>query len=697
MMARYRIGVDIGGTFTDAVLADMDTGETILSKVPTTPSDPSIGFLNSIDRVLASLDVSRVLQIIHATTIATNSIIEGKTSKAAFITTKGFKDLLEIQRQIRPKLYDIFFQKPKPLVPRWLCFEVTERLNSDGAVTTPLDEGEVSAIGKTLKQEEVEAAAICLLHAYRNPIHERRIAEILHSTYPDLFITCSSEISSQFREYPRASTTVINASVMPVVQKYLTRLEGQLANRGIEASFYVMQSSGGIMTSASAKRSPAYIVESGPAAGVIAAASIGGMGQERPILSFDMGGTTAKVGMIEKGQPKMAAGYEVGVGATPETGLTKGAGYPLTTPVVDLVEIGAGGGSIGWIDSGGALKVGPQSAGADPGPACYPKGGKLPTITDANVILGRIEPDHFLGGEMKLNKQAAEAAIKEHCATVMGGDIVATAMGIVEIANANMLRAMRLVSIERGHDPRDFVMIAFGGAGPMHANAIADELGVSSVIVPLNPGVTSALGLLMTNLRHDYVRTCIEALDTVDFSKINTIYQEMESDAVKTLLEEHVSKDDITLNRYMGVRYIGQSYELVVPCSSGVLTQADSKTIANTFFTHHRRTYGHASPEEPVEIVDIRLVAQGTIARPKFKEIEKGGRDPESASMGRRQVFFKELGGSTDTPTYDRYKLKFGNIVDGPAIIQDMDSTTVVHPSYEASTDKFALVTLRKK
>ena len=451
-MSKYRLGVDIGGTFTDAMLVNTETGQTEISKVSTTPKDSSIGFLTAVARIMEGKSPEEVSQIVHATTVATNAIIEGKVAKSGLIITKGFRDVLEVQRQIRPRLYDIFFDKPKPLIPRYLSFEVTERLDTTGRIDTPLDENEVREVARKLKEEDVASIAVCLIHSYINPEHERRVGAIVREEFPGVYITLSSDIAPVFREYPRASTTAINAVLLPLVSAYVSRLEKELTSRGFSAGFYIMQSNGGIMTSSVSKVRPAYMVESGPAAGVIAAAAFGELLGYEHIISFDMGGTTAKAGLVEKGEPKMAVNYEVGVAATPETGLVRGAGYPLKTPVIDLVEIGAGGGSIAWVDSGGSLRVGPRSAGADPGPACYPMGGAEPTITDANLVLGRIDPDYFLGGEMKLRPEAAVNAIRNSCGSVLGGDVVRIAYAIVEIANASMLRALRLVSVERGYD-----------------------------------------------------------------------------------------------------------------------------------------------------------------------------------------------------------------------------------------------------
>jgi N-methylhydantoinase A len=471
MSARFRLGVDIGGTFTDAVLLDEASGEISVAKVLSTPSDPSVGFLDAVDRILerGRAAAGELSYIVHGTTVATNALIEGKTPRTAFITTRGFRDMLEIGRQVRPTLYDVHFEKPRPLVPRDLCFEVTERLDHTGHELEPLDEATVRAIGAKLAAADVVSVAVCLLHSYLNAVHEKRVAALLREVNADLLISLSAEVCPEFREYFRASTTVINACVRPVLARYLKGIENRLRGRGIRAELLIMQSNGGVLTFKTGAEKPAYMVESGPAAGVIVANFIAGELGHRNVISFDMGGTTAKVGVILDGRPKVTKVYEVGVRALPGTGNARAGGYPIRTPVIDLVEIGAGGGSVGWVDAGGILRVGPHSAGADPGPICYGRGGTEPTITDANLVLGRLDPRFFLGGEMALDVEAAREGIHARCASALGMEVTACANGIVEIANAAMINALRIVTVQRGYDPRDLVMVAFGGAGPLHA------------------------------------------------------------------------------------------------------------------------------------------------------------------------------------------------------------------------------------
>jgi len=699
-MAQYRLGIDIGGTFTDGVLMKLETGELLTTKVATTPRDLAGGFLHAIERVVAEAAISpdEVAQLIHATTVATNAIIENNVARSAFITTKGFRDILEIQRQIRPALYDLFFEKPVPLIPRYLCYEVTERVTAEGGVLEPLAEDEVRQVVQQIRQEGVEAIAVCFLHSYINASHEKRTGEIIKEEFPGVYLTLSSEINPEFREYFRASTTVINTSLMPLVARYIEMLQKEIATRGLKSGLYVMQSAGGLMTGDVARDKPAFMVESGPAAGVIAASTMGSLLGFPNVISFDMGGTTAKAGLVQRGQPKLAANYEVGSAAmSPDARGRKGSGYPLNTPVIDLVEIGAGGGSIAWIDTGGSLRVGPRSAGADPGPACYQTGGALPTVTDANLILGRIDPDYFLGGEMKLNKRAAEQAIAEHCAGALGKDVVATAAGIVEIANANMVRALKIVSVERGYDPREHVLIAFGGAGPMHVNAIVEELMVPTVIIPMNPGITSALGLLMTDLRHDYVMTYICRADQVDLDRVNNIYRDFEHQGRSLLAQEGMKSQDMLSSRYMDMRYVGQSYELTIPLPGKEIAAKDIVDAVNLFHKEHERAYGHCAPEEPVQIANLKLSVIGRIPKPRLRELERGDISPEKALRTSRKVYFAEAGGFLECHVYDRYRLAQGNMINGPAIVDDKDATTVIHPDYQAQVDRFGNLMLAKK
>ena len=691
MTSRYRLGIDIGGTFTDATLIDENTGEIRTGKVPSTPEDPSVGFIHATDRMLdeASVSPDEVEYLVHGTTVATNAIIEKKVAPTGFITSDGFRDLLEIQRQIRPTLYDLHFEKPRPLVPRYLCFGVPERLDAQGSVLTPLDENALVDAVRQLKCENVTAVAVCFLHSYINPAHEKRAGEILREVFPGAIVSLSSEVAPEFREYFRASTTVINACIRPIVANYLRRIETRLREKGVGAALLVMQSSGGVFTFASASEKPVFMVESGPAAGVIAATHLGTALGNPDVISFDMGGTTAKAGLIQNGTPRVTKEYEVGTAAQSGVGASRGAGYPIRTPVLDLVEIGAGGGSIAWVDSGGILRVGPQSAGADPGPVCYGKGGEEPTITDANLVLGRLNPNYFLGGEIELEVEAARDAIREKCAKPLGMGVVETAHGIVEIANTAMTNALRLVSVQRGYDPRDFVLVAFGGAGPVHANRLAIEVQIPQTIIPMSPGTTSAMGLLVTDLKHDYSRTLIQRIDQVDTGMVANIYRDLEADGRASLEREGMNSGDISFVHQIDMRYVGQSYELTIPLPAGKLGAAEIKDVLSRFHREHHRSYGYSASDEPVEFVNLRLSAIGKINKPHLRQIAADGSPLSAAQKDVRSVFFAECEGYVECPIYDRYRLSACAVLEGPAIVEEIDATTVIHPGYQALVDGF--------
>ena len=690
MTDQYRLGVDVGGTFTDAILVNESTGEIRTGKVPSTPSDPSIGFLEVVHRMLerGSVPPDTVKYLVHGTTVATNAIIEGNLSKTAFVTTEGFSDLLEIQTGIRPVLYDLQFEKLKPLVPRHLCFGIPERLDFRGDVLTPLDEEATREVAKRLLDEGVESIAVCLLHAYLNPVHEKRIGEIFKETMPSALFSLSSEVAPEFREYFRASTTVINAAVRPVVARYLESIQTRIRNSGVSGELLVMQSSGGVLTFEAAMDRPVFMVESGPAAGVIAASHLGNSLGYADVISFDMGGTTAKTGLIDSGTPRVTKDYEVGGTAAATEHGSRGAGYPIRTPVIDLVEIGAGGGSIAWIDSGGVLRVGPQSAGADPGPVCYGRGGTEPTITDANLVLGRISPDYFLGGEMELDVDAARRAIKDRCADPLGMDVVEVALGIVEIANSAMVSALRQVSVQRGYDPRDFLLIAFGGAGPVHANRLAAELEIPNVLVPMSPGTTSAMGLLVTDIKHDYSVALIQRADRLDSEAAGESFRRLKEQGEAALEREDVASEDMDFVYQADMRYVGQSYELTISLVDGQLGDEQLSDILHRFHQEHERAYGFKADGEPVEFVALRLSAIGAISRPEAREISQDGRVLATALKASRPAYFVESGGLVDCSIYDRYKLQPGFEIEGPAIVEEVDSTTVIHPGYRAVVDK---------
>ena len=691
-----RIAVDIGGTFTDATLIDEETGRVSIAKVSTTPSDPSAGFMDAVERALADggVEAAQVGFVVHATTVATNAIIEGKIARSGFVTTEGFRDLLEIARQVRPTLYDTQFEKTRPLIPRDRAVGVVERLGPKGEVIVPLAEDSVREAAALMRREGVESIAVCLLHSYVNPAHEQRVGAILAEELPGVPVSLSAEVAPEFREYLRASTTVINAAIRPVVERYLAGIEGRLLEAGIDARLLVMQSSGGVFGSEAAARRPVFMVESGPAAGVIASASLGEALGVSDILSFDMGGTTAKVGLIQDGKPSVTKDYQVGGHASAGVGGMSLSGYPVRTPVVDLVEIGAGGGSIAWVDSGGLLRVGPRSAGADPGPVCYRRGGTEPTVTDANVVLGRLNPSYFLGGEIGLDVEGARRAIEERCATPLGLPAVEAANGIVEIANAAMVNALHLISVQRGYDPRDFVLVAFGGAGPVHANALIRDAEMPTLLIPRSPGIFSATGLLATDLKRDASATVMERFEALDPGELEAAFAGLERTGTAELEAEGLARDAIELVRQLDMRYVGQSYELTIP-TLGPLDAARVASLGERFHAEHDRMYGFSAPGEPTECVSIRVTTIGRIAKPALRPLELDGGRPDPKE--RRAVYFAEAGDYVDCPVYDRYRLSAGATLAGPAVIEEYDSTTVVHPGYAAEVDSYGNLILRRE
>ena len=688
-MDDYSVAVDVGGTFTDIVLCNLATNEQLVHKTPSTPEDPSIGFLTGLKEILAanSVQASQVKHVFHGTTIATNTIIEGKGAKAGLITCEGFRDVLEIAYQTRPSLYDIFYDKPTPLIPRYLSRGVTQRTGPDGETVVPLDEDSVRSVADLFLKEQVEAVAVALLHAYKNPEPERRIAEILAEICPELPVVLSSDNSPEYREYPRTSTTVVNTVLLPRVGPYIANLEEKLEARGIRSGLHLMSSSGGIIAANIAKRQPVQMVESGPAAGVIGAAFVAARSGYENLLALDIGGTTAKLAVVNDGQPKIAEQFEVGASAVANVTAQRGQGYPVLTPVISLVEIGAGGGSIAHLDPGGALTVGPQSAGADPGPACYGQGGNEPTLTDANLVLGRINPDFFLGGEAKLDVELARQAVMEHAARPTGLDLLEAANAIIDIANAKMVSALYFISVEQGIDPRDYVLVPSGGAGPMQAVSIAKALGVTKVLIPPTPGLNSAVGMLATDLKHEVVRTHMQETMHTDPGKLAGIYEELEAATRSLLQEQEVSDADITVTREAGMCYVGQSYQLQVSLPDTIDDHTAAR-LAEAFHSRHAETYGFANEQEPTQIVNLRVVGIGAVDRPVLQQLDDATDSASRAIKGTRQVYFSESNGLIDVDLYDREKLVAGDTFSGPAIVEQMDTTIVVSPDTRVVVEK---------
>jgi N-methylhydantoinase A len=690
-MSRYRIGIDIGGTFTDHVLHDEDTGQTLNIKVPTTPSDLSRCFLEGLqaleDRVareLPGLDF-----IAHGTTVNTNAIMQRRGAKAALLTTKGFRDVLEIGRQIRPGAYDFFSERPAPLVPRSLRAEVAERIASDGSVVTPISEPGLLEAAKFFREHRVDAVAICFLNSYANPAHELEAKRILNRELPGVYIAISAEVSREFREFERTSTVVADAYVGPLFISYLDRLESELkAMLGESGRLVIMHSGGGLMSVDRARHRPHTTIESGPAAGVIAAAELGVRVGIPSVISFDMGGTTAKASLVEKGQLRILSMF--GIGEEQHGGIGgRITGIPIRSPIVDVVECGTGGGSIAWVDSGGLLKVGPQSAGAEPGPACYDAGGTEPTVTDAHVVLGRLDPVFFLGGQMQLKSELAHHAVEEKVAGPLGMSTMEAAQGIIDVVNANMVRILRVVSIARGFDPRDFALVAFGGAGPLHAAELAAELGIGRVIVPSSPGLFSAQGMLMADLQASLRLTRLVRVTPENLGMIRGTLAELEAEAEAALELEQVPSERREVSTTIEMRYVGQNFELDVPVRKAPETAAGLESLLARFHAIHERTYGHCEPREPVVAVTFKVLAVGKMPRPAPEKLVSGGTDAGGAYLGTRKVFLKQTGGLIDCQAYSRELLTVGNVLNGPAIIYQSDTTTLVMSGQRAEVDQY--------
>ena len=679
------MGIDIGGTFTDVVMLNEQTGEVFNGKLLSTPKDLSEGVTTIFRRMLAetAIEPGDITTAIHGTTVATNAIIERKGAKTALLTTQGFRDVLEIGRELRYSLYDLYLQMPEPLVPRYLRQEIRERLDKDGNVLTEMDREQVHSILSALNSEDIESLAICFLHSYADNKHEKAAAEIVHEKYPDLSISISSEVACEIREFERTSTTVANAYLQPLMEGYLDKLESGLQKIGYKGRLFTMMSNGGISTADTAKQFPVRLIESGPAAGALAAAYFGSLIRENNLLSFDMGGTTAKMCVVHNGKPILSNEFE----AARVHRFAKGSGLPLKIPSIELIEIGTGGGSIAAVDAMGLLKVGPESAGADPGPACYGRGGTDPTITDADVVLGFLDPDYFLGGEMKLDRTASMAALKP-LADRLKIDPVEAAAGIVDVANENMAIATRIHIAELGMDPRSFSMIAFGGAGPVHAEQVARKTGLKRVIAPLGAGTLSALGILVAPPALDFTHAYVSRLDALDWDRLNTIFRDMEIRGTEVLRDAGVKPDDMRFIRKADMRYVGQGYEISVEIPDGKLRLEDAERIEDAFWKEYQRLYGRSIENVALEGVTWRVWAQGPI--PEF-DLKGSRSDPVrkdgTSSKGTRKVYFPEKKATIETGVYDRYRLKPGDRFNGPAIVEERESTVVAGPESNCHID----------
>jgi len=681
-----RLAIDIGGTFTDLVYYDEKTAETTISKVSTTPKDEAEGVVQSIKK--AHVELAKCRFLIHGTTVVINAVLERKGAKTALITTDGFKDVYIIGRVNRPDMYNLYYKKPEPFVPRSLTFEVPERMNYKGEVLRPLVTDVLQEIALTLRRNDVSSVAVSLLHSYANPSHEEQVGRVLKELYPEVHISLSSTIVREFREYERTSTTVINAYVMPIVDGYLRRLETVISSMGFGGDFLIMQSNGGVMTADRAREIPVQVIESGPVAGVIGSAHLGAALGIKNIISFDMGGTTAKSSLIVEGKPKLWADYRIG-------GYNRG--HPVKVPVVDIVEVGTGGGSVAWVDSGGSLKVGPRSAGAFPGPMCYGLGGSEPTVTDANVLLGRINPNGFLGGEMNLDLESSRRGIK-NLADDLHLEENSTLAGIKKVADSNMSLSIRAVSVERGYDPRDFTMVAYGGGGPLHAVDLARELGVPKVVIPPNPAHFSAWGMLLADLRHDYVRTFVMRIDQMDLQDLLEIYHSLEELGKKTLVDEGISNDRMEFQCSLDMRYLGQEHTVNVPVSIFELENGKKTDVRERFDRLHEERYRHSAPEEVAEVVNLRVATLGQVDKPKLKirSREPPG-ESKRAFKGRRDVYDTNISKFVESSVFVREELKPGNVVQGPAAIEEYASTVVLSSGDVCIVDEYGNLVVEVK
>lgn len=675
-----RVASDIGGTFTDLVFLDESTGEVGVGKSSTTPKNFALGVIETLKK--AELRIQETTFFVHGSTIIINALTERKGAKTGLITTEGFRDVLEITRANRPDLYNMYYTKPKPFVPRQYRLEVRERMNYKGEELLPLNEEDVNEAVSYLKKEGVDVIAVCFLHSYANPVHEQRCGEIIRAAAPDIPVTLSCEITQEWREYERTNTAVLNSYVLKTAHHYLDNLEKNLSDMGMGKVYHVMQSNGGTATFEMGKRAPINLVESGPVGGVIGTAVIGKLIGEPNAISLDVGGTTAKTSLVEGGEPRITTEYKI-------EWRRDYAGYPILIPTVDIVEIGAGGGSIAWVDGAGALRVGPVSAGADPGPASYGWGGDKPTVTDANVLAGRINPDYFLGGEIPLKVDIAQKAMKP-VADSFGIAIEQAAMGVIRLADSNMVNALKLVSVRRGYDPREFIMVAFGGGGAMHAGALTRELKVKKAVIPTDPAVFSAWGMLMTDLRQDFIKTFICRTDQIDPSRLTAFFSEMEGQAMELMKEQHITEDRIVFQRFADMRYMGQEHTVKVPIPSGEIKAKQIPEINERFHKLHEHAYTFRL-DTVVELVNYHLTAFGVVEKPDLRKVDGQGRTMKEALKGERSVNFDELG-FHKSPIYERDLLPLGKQAPGPMVIEEPASTTVVFPDQKVMRDEYGFL-----
>lgn len=689
-----RVGIDVGGTFTDLIAYDPASGRVTSLKVHTTPADPSDGVLHCFRHFkAASPEPPAIGELAHATTIATNTLLQKKGARTCLLTTRGFEDILELRRHNRPLMYDLFQEISPPLVPRSLRMGITERLDPDGNVLVPIDENELLESIKKIQSGGIESVAICFLHAYANPVHEKMAMAKILAHFPHLVVSCSYEVWPEFREYERTSTTVLNAYIRPSVDRYLGKMAEELSREGVEA-FSVMKSNGGLTSAENSRHFPVHLIESGPAAGMVSAAWLGrglGLGD---IITLDVGGTTAKAGIIKNGTPGVTTEFHADC---LHHGIPVG-GYPVRSPVIDLVEIGAGGGSIAWIDKAGILKVGPHSAGAVPGPACYGMGGSEPTVTDANLILGFLNPEYFHGGGTRLFREQAEKAIYDRIGKVYGWSLEKAAASVIRIAKANLIEMVRLVSIRKGFDPRDFSLLAYGGAGPLHASFIARDLAISRTLVPPLAGVFSALGLLTAGVRHDLVRTRPCLTDEMPLSAGPKAFRDLEDQMMDLLDREDRDLKKVSLSRSADLRYLGQVFELTLDVVGELDTPNQIRSLEATFEEKYKASFHYILPASRIEVVNFRLSATIEDATPQIEKFFGNVPDlPGSGESCMRKIFDDEKGEFREVPGYRMERLKPADEIDGPAIIDAMDTTVYILEGQRGFMDERRCLFIKSK
>lgn len=680
-MGRYRVSVDTGGTFSDFVFYEEETNSLSITKVPSTPEDPSRAILAGIQELLdRGVAPAEILFFSHGTTVGTNALLEGKGVRTGLLVTEGFRGIYEVQEQARPygpPVFDVLYDRPPLLIPPYLTGEVPERIDSRGEELAPVDLERTRELADRLRERGVEAVAVCLLFSFLNPAHERAVADIVRSRHPNCAVSLSSTVLPQIREYLRLSTTVINATLQPILARYMEKLDERLRTVGVTtAQKYIMQSNGGVTTVMKTPERAVTTVLSGPAGGVIAGVEIGRQAGFPDLITLDIGGTSCDVALIQAGAPVLRTQGEI-------------EGRHIGVPMLDIYTLSAGGGTMARVDSVGVLQVGPDSAGAVPGPVCYGQGGEHPTITDANLVLGYLNPDHFLGGRMKLRRDLAAAALKEKIAEPLGMEVQAAAEGIIRIVNVKMEEGIKSISSKRGYDLREFALMAFGGAGPVHAARMAADLGIPRVLVPPHPGVTSALGLLMAHVKHDYVRSRLSPLRSVPVEELNAVFGELGRQARRELGEEGFAEEAITLEPALDLRYSGQSYELTVPLTEYPLSADGPARMRSLFDERHEKFFGHRAEGEEVEVVNYRVVGVGRVPRVELPRRSPRRISLEGARRGERPVTFGPPWGTVFCPVFDRADLDVESAFRGPAVVEQMDSTVVVLPEQKAAVDAY--------